>query len=251
MSQPLDPTIYAYFQRVDYDQSGYLSEEELLRATQCYQITPETTEILIAMFDKTGARQIDAYSFQEIWGYLQQWQQCYQGSDCDGTGCLDIAEVLTAFGNMGYDIVSQEMSVVIKKKFDTGNKGYFNFDDFVRIGVFLQSTATSWWKFDTQRQGAAQLSFENLLEMALFSQGPVPPSQQQCMQPQQQMQPVINITIVNNNTNSNENEDEDSDATQCGKTCLFSSNLKIPHLGYFWAFLLIESVVNALFERPF
>jgi len=212
MSQPLDPTIYAYFQRVDYDQSGYLSEEELLRATQCYQITPETTEILIAMFDKTGARQIDAYSFQEIWGYLTQWQQCYQGADCDGTGSLDIAEVLMTFCQMGYDIATPEMSAVIRKKFDMGNKGYFNFDDFVRIGVFLQSTSTSWWKFDTQRQGCAQLSFENLLEMALFSQGPVPPSQQQCMQPQQQMQPVINITIVNNNTNSNEDEDT-GDAT--------------------------------------
>merc|ERR1712159_954766 len=205
----------ALFQRYDFDRSGYLNEEELSRIfTSDFgrygHITPETTEILIAMFDKTGVRQIDINSFQELMGYLRQWRHCYQSYDVDGTNTMDIAEVLTALAQLGHQL-PPEFAPIAMAKFDLQKKGYFSFDDFVRIGVFLQSTSNTWYKFDVQRQGYAQLSFENLMEMALFSQGPVPPSQQQCMQPMQyqQMQPTINITIINNNTNENEKSDDE------------------------------------------
>lgn len=213
MAQPqLDPAIYQYFQQVDTDRSGRLSEEELLRAlcqANAGDCSPETVEILMALFDKDGSRQIDAYSFQELWGYLGQWRQVYQSYDVDQTNALDLPEVMTALHQMGYSGLPTEFFQLAMKKFDLNKRGYLAFDDFVRLGAFLQSTGKSWYKFDQQRQGVAQLSFENLLEIALFSTGPVPPSQQQAPMGAyggsggMQMQPVINITIENNNTNTN------------------------------------------------
>merc|ERR1712173_205704 len=59
------------------------TEEELSRVfSKNYgNVTPETAEILLEMFDKTGSRQIDLKSFCKIMGYLHEWLKCYQSYD--------------------------------------------------------------------------------------------------------------------------------------------------------------------------
>merc|ERR1719228_790601 len=200
MLQPLDPQIYGLFQRVDVDGAGYASKNELQQAlSSCCATSLETVEIMIDMFDKNNCRQIDPYGFQDLWGYLGRWLQSFQAYDRDGSGRLEHADLAGALQHMGYQLPRQFFPFALKK-FDLQKRGSLDLDGFIRLGIFLQSTGQLFRKFDPMGRGCAQIAFENLLEIVLFSTGPVPPSQM--MQPMMMMQPqqqqVINITIVNN-----------------------------------------------------
>jgi len=213
----LDPQIYHYFQQFDTSRSGWIDINELQRSLKNdyqHHFRLETCKIMLDMFDHNNCGQINAYQFQELWQYLVRWRQTFTGYDKSGDGRLDREETLACLQGMGY-VMPPTFFDLCLKKFDLDNAGSFRFDDFVRIGIFIQSVTKGFAKFDTQdgqASGTAVLSFEQLLELAFMSTGAEPRARAPQPNPYAVMQPVvINVTINNTNTNINKASSSDSE----------------------------------------
>ena len=47
------------------------------------------------MFDKDKSGTIDASEFSQLWNYIQQWKQVFEGFDKDRSGGIDANELHT------------------------------------------------------------------------------------------------------------------------------------------------------------
>jgi len=224
----VDPQIYQYFQMVDTSRSGWIDINELQQALKIDNSTPfrlETCKIMLDMFDHQNCGQINPQQFEELWKYIANWRRTFTGYDTNKNGRLEAQEATNCIRGMGYQMPDEFIQLCLKK-FDLDRAGSFRFDDFVRIGIFIQSVHKGFHKHDPQNSGTAWLTFEKLLELALLSTGTDPkpratPQQmnpyammQQPMMMQQQMPMVINITVNNTNINYNNGGEPDSEGEE-------------------------------------
>lgn len=165
----IDPTVFYWFQSVDQDRSGKISAMELQTAlmnNKMKEFNHETCRLMIGMFDTNGDGQIDLREFAALWGYIQQWRQCFDSFDTDRSGNIDADELSRAFQTFGYRL-SMGFCKVVVRHFDRASRNTIDFDDFIQVCVMMKMLTDKFREKDTRMTGNITLRYEEFLEMVL------------------------------------------------------------------------------------
>ena len=139
-----NPQLWSWFKAVDTDNSGSLTVDELQRALVNGDWSPfniETVRNIVNMFDtsklqvqvfwgkvnvmcgfltlafflsdNTGT--IDFNEFAGLWKYIEDWKQCFQTFDVDGSGSIDRTEMKNALRTFGYNLSDNFINLLIQK----------------------------------------------------------------------------------------------------------------------------------------
>ncbi|KAI9270519.1 hypothetical protein BDA99DRAFT_501996 [Phascolomyces articulosus] len=164
-----DPQLWYWFQAVDTDCSGFLTVDELQRALINGDWTPfniETVRMMVSMFDTDNTGTIDFNEFTGLWRYIEDWQRCFRTFDTDGSGNIDARELKNALQTFGYNLSERFIAVLIQK-FDRYGRGNITFDNFVQACALIRSLTMSFQRFDTDRDGVIQITYEQFLELVI------------------------------------------------------------------------------------
>ncbi|KAK4468438.1 hypothetical protein MN116_007644 [Schistosoma mekongi] len=116
------------------------------------------------MFDKDINGTLNMQEFSQLYQYVQQWQQCFRSYDTNNSGTIDCKEFQTALASFGYRL-SPEFTRFLIGRFDKRYES-MGFDNFILICVCLKKLTDGFKMYDYQRNGSAQLSYENFLSIA-------------------------------------------------------------------------------------
>ncbi|XP_065190222.1 programmed cell death protein 6-like [Sycon ciliatum] len=159
--------LWGIFQKVDTDRSQKISANELGQALKNGSFTPfnpETIRLMIGMFDRDGDGTINFDEFGSLWNYVSQWQTTFRQYDRDGSGSIDKQELTTALTSFGYRLSPNFYDVLIRK-FDRTGRGSITFDDFIQCCVVIQTLTGNFQRFDTNRNGWIQITYEQFLTL--------------------------------------------------------------------------------------
>ena len=120
----------------------------------------------VGIFDKDNNGTIDVREFQQLWQYINQWQQVFNRYDRDKSGNIDAGELYTAYGEMGFR-VSQAFCQLVVTQFDRQAKKSLRFDDFIQSCVMLRALTDTFKLRDTNMNGVIQVSYEDFMTMAI------------------------------------------------------------------------------------
>ncbi|CAG0894107.1 unnamed protein product [Cyprideis torosa] len=157
------------FQKVDKDNSGAISANELQAALSNGTWTPfnpETVRLMIGMFDRKNCGTINFEEFGALWKYVTDWQACFRSFDRDGSGNIDRNELKTALTSFGYRL-SGDFYEILMRKFDRSGKGIIFFDDFIQVCVVLHTLTSAFRDKDRDMDGIVTISYEEFLTMVL------------------------------------------------------------------------------------
>ncbi|XP_065196517.1 programmed cell death protein 6-like [Sycon ciliatum] len=161
--------LWQYFQRVDTDRSGSISQDELssaLKNGQWTEFNPETVRLMVGMFDRDGNGMITFDEFAGLWKYITDWQQAFRSYDTDNSGAIDKKELSTALISFGYRLSDRFVDVLIRK-FDRRGCGSVSFDDFIQCCVVLQTLTAAFSTEDRDRDGWITVTYEHYLTMIM------------------------------------------------------------------------------------
>ncbi|CAH8593727.1 unnamed protein product [Heterobilharzia americana] len=164
----VNPQIANFFNQVDLNRSGSISADELQKALNNGLGTAfnmRTIDLMICMFDRDMNGTMNLQEFSQLFAYVQQWQNCFQNYDRDRSGTIDVNEFQTALTSFGYRLSPQFIGLLVRK-FDRHRRGSITFDDFILACVCLKNLTDGFKIHDHQRNGMAQLSYENFLTAA-------------------------------------------------------------------------------------
>ncbi|KAI9310590.1 hypothetical protein BX666DRAFT_2005157 [Dichotomocladium elegans] len=164
-----DLKLWYWFQAVDTDRSGYLTVDELQRALINGDWTPfniETVRMMVGMFDMDNTGTIDFHEFTGLWRYIEEWQRCFRAFDTDGSGNIDHRELKNALKTFGYNLSDNFIQTLIQK-FDRYGRGNITFDNFVQACATIRSLTMSFQRFDTDRDGIIQITYEQFLGLVI------------------------------------------------------------------------------------
>ncbi|TPP59698.1 Programmed cell death protein 6 [Fasciola gigantica] len=161
--------VQSFFQQVDRDNSGSISPMELQQALHnglSTQFNMKTIELMMAMFDRDLNGTMSFPEFSQLFGYVQQWMNCFRQFDQDRSGTISCNEMQTALTSFGFRLSPQFINLLIRK-FDRTKRGQIAFDDFIYCCVCLQNLTNAFMVYDINRNGFAQFHYEQFLTAAL------------------------------------------------------------------------------------
>lgn len=170
-----DPQVWHWFAAVDTDRSGYITANELQTALingNGTRFDLDTVKMLMKMFDTDHNGTIGFQEFTGLWKYIADWQQVFLRFDRDRSGSIDGRELTEALRSFGYNL-SPPLLTLIEQKYASGpTSGYgpppgITFDRFVRACVTIKTLTDSFQRFDTDKDGWVQISYEQFLTMIL------------------------------------------------------------------------------------
>ncbi|CAI6346673.1 unnamed protein product [Macrosiphum euphorbiae] len=170
MAQPqsgMPPPAYLMemFQKLDRDQSGSITANELQTALSNGTWTPfnpETVRLMLNMFDKSNKGTISFEDFGALWKYIVDWQNCFRSFDKDNSGNIDRNELRAALQTFGYNLNDATVTTMLQK-FDRIGKGTVLFDDFIQCCIMLNNLTTAFRQFDTDQDGVVTLHYEQFV----------------------------------------------------------------------------------------
>lgn len=170
MAQPqsgMPPPAYLMemFQKLDKDQSGSITANELQTALSNGTWTPfnpETVRLMLNMFDKSNRGTISFEDFGALWKYIVDWQNCFRSFDKDNSGNIDKNELRAALQTFGYNLNDATVTTMLQK-FDRIGKGTVLFDDFIQCCIMLNNLTTAFRQFDTDQDGVVTLHYEQFV----------------------------------------------------------------------------------------
>ncbi|XP_060861003.1 programmed cell death protein 6-like [Metopolophium dirhodum] len=170
MAQPqsgMPPPAYLMemFQKLDKDQSGSITANELQTALSNGTWTPfnpETVRLMLNMFDKSNKGTISFEDFGALWKYIVDWQNCFRSFDKDNSGNIDRNELRAALQTFGYNLNDATVTTMLQK-FDRIGKGTVLFDDFIQCCIMLNNLTTAFRQFDTDQDGVVTLHYEQFV----------------------------------------------------------------------------------------
>ncbi|CAL8097030.1 unnamed protein product [Calicophoron daubneyi] len=169
MQQPMAPdALRRIFQRADANGNGSIDANELQRALSNGINTPfniNTVRLMLSMFDRDYSGTIEFNEFCNLFNYVQRWRECFMRFDSDRSGTIDSRELTTAFQTFGYSF-SPNFIRLITCRFDRTRRGVIAFDDFVYACACVQILTNAFRPYDIQRNGFAQMSYEQFLTAA-------------------------------------------------------------------------------------
>jgi len=153
------------FQKLDKDQSGSITANELQSALSNGTWTPfnpETVRLMLNMFDKSNKGTISFEDFGALWKYIVDWQNCFRSFDKDNSGNIDRNELRAALQTFGYNLSDATVATMLQK-FDRLGKGTVLFDDFIQCCIMLNNLTTAFRQFDTDQDGVVTLHYEQFV----------------------------------------------------------------------------------------
>lgn len=166
----MNPEAYQWFQSVDADHSGFISQKELKQAlvnSNWSAFNDETCLMMINMFDKTRSGRIDAYGFSALWDFMQRWRALFQQYDRDRSGCISSTELHQALTQMGYKLSPQFSDTLVQRFTHRGGRPGIQLDRFIQVCTQLQSMTQVFRERDTAMTGNIRLSYEDFLSGAV------------------------------------------------------------------------------------
>jgi len=176
--QGADPQLWSWFSAVDTDRSGHITAQELERALINGDWTPfdlDTVKLLMSIFDTDRSGTIGFNEFSGLWKYVKDWQGVFRHFDRDRSGSIDGQELQQALQQFGFNL-SAQMIELVQKKYDvkattTAVPGAavpgISFDRFVRACVVVKQLSEAFQKFDTDRDGWIQISYDQFMQTVL------------------------------------------------------------------------------------
>ncbi|KAM3929815.1 programmed cell death protein 6 isoform 1-T1 [Leptodactylus fuscus] len=155
------------FRRVDTDNSGIISDNELQQALSNGTWTPfnpVTVRSIVSMFDRDCKGGVNFAEFTGVWKYITDWQNIFRTYDRDNSGLIDKNELKQALAGFGYRLTDQFYDILIRK-FDRQRRGQVAFDDFIQCCIVLQKLTDVFRRQDTDQDGWIQVSYEQYLCM--------------------------------------------------------------------------------------
>ncbi|XP_072009006.1 programmed cell death protein 6 [Engystomops pustulosus] len=155
------------FRRVDTDNSGIISDNELQQALSNGTWTPfnpVTVRSIISMFDRECKGGVNYQEFTGVWKYITDWQNIFRTYDRDNSGLIDKNELKQALSGFGYRLTDQFYDILIRK-FDRQRRGQVAFDDFIQCCIVLHKLTDAFRRQDTDQDGWIKVSYEQYLSM--------------------------------------------------------------------------------------
>jgi len=166
-SEPSDAFLLQVFRKVDSDNSGSISSNELQAALSngtWSPFNPETVRMMIGMFDRDGSSTIDFQEFRALWKYVSDWEKCFRRFDLDGSGTIDQHELKTALSSFGYRLSDRFYELLIRK-FDRTGRNTVAFDDFIQACVSIQTLTNAFRQYDRFQNGQITIGYEDFLTL--------------------------------------------------------------------------------------
>jgi len=166
----IPPNIVAWFQAVDADRSGQISGVELQQALtnqDWSRFSLPTCYKMIGMFDRDYSGTINLQEFNQLMGYINQWQQVFARYDRDGSKYISTQEFQTALQQMGYGLSPQFSRTATWCHDKRGVMGQLDLESFICCCLKLQRLTGEFQRRDAQRVGRADLSYEDFMLMAV------------------------------------------------------------------------------------
>ncbi|KER22409.1 hypothetical protein T265_09488 [Opisthorchis viverrini] len=166
---------YLYFKFVriylssDKDGNGRIDANELQSALSNGVHLPfniNTVSMMMKMFDRDGSGGIEFNEFAALYDYVYKWKTCFQRYDTDRSGAIDAQEMQVALRSFGYDL-SHPFVCQMLRRFDRTTRGCIAFDDFIYACVCLHYLTDAFRPYDHNRNGWAEMNFEQFLMAAL------------------------------------------------------------------------------------
>jgi len=189
-SSPYESNLKQVFDQWDLDRSGHIDAQELENAMKQLgesDITPDTVQLMIQMFDRDQSGRIDFTEFSELYSYIQEMKSAFQSADTDGTRALNIDQVKMALGKVHGPLMYAGGAAVafgLFKLYDKKKKGNLGWGDFLKTALKFGGMRTG---FENKQHG--QQSYQASNPYGGYSSNPnygspMPPFKQQ-QQPQQ------------------------------------------------------------------
>jgi len=172
-----DPQLWQYFTSVDTDRSGSIDVNELQSALvngNWSRFDLDTVKMLMTIFDTDRSGTISFSEFAGLWKYLSDWQNVFRHFDQDRSGTIEGHELASALQNFGYalspqliNLVEQKYSTQIATTVGYGPSPGITFDRFVRACVAIKTLTEAFRRFDSDRDGWIQISYDQFMNLVL------------------------------------------------------------------------------------
>jgi len=165
MAEASEAFLQQVFRKVDADQSGSITANELQSALSngtWSPFNPETVRTMIGMFDQDNSSTIDFKEFRALWRYVTDWEKCFRRYDLDGSGTIDKHELKTALSSFGFRLSDRFYDLLIRK-FDRTGRGTVAFDDFIQACVSIQTLTNAFRERDQLQNGQITINYEDFL----------------------------------------------------------------------------------------
>jgi Ca2+-binding EF-hand superfamily protein len=103
--------------------------------------------------------------FQQLFDYINQWKQTFQGFDSDRSGKIEQSELNQAFQQMGYRFSPTFVQNLLSKYDPRSRK--LTLDNFIVACVQIKRLTDSFRSRDRQMQGTATLAYEDFIGLAM------------------------------------------------------------------------------------
>lgn len=167
----VNPEAAHWFHSVDTDRSGFISRKELKQAllnSNWSAFNDETCLMMINMFDKTRAGQLDIFGFSALWDFIQRWRALFQQFDRDRSGAINGTELHQALAQMGYNLSPQFSETLVQRYSIRGGRPGIQLDRFIQVCTQLQCMTQVFRERDTTMTGNIRISYEDFLSSTVW-----------------------------------------------------------------------------------
>ena len=165
---PPQINLRAWFDAVDQDHSGKISERELVAALSNagMAFSHETAGRMIRMFDRQGDGQINFQEFGQLHQFITNMTNAFRQRDRSGDGLLEGNEVRAALRDGGYMIAEPTFQLMMRK-FDREKRGGLKLDDYIELSICIGTARNVFGFYDQARAGQVTFNFDTFFTAAL------------------------------------------------------------------------------------
>ncbi|KAJ3440578.1 peflin [Anaeramoeba flamelloides] len=160
-----------WFKQVDTDNSGLIDATELSKAlSHSFEKFDEVTaEKLVRLFDRQKLGGISFQQFVALYKFMKTMQKSFKTIDTDGSGTLEIDELVPALKNAGFGMMTLKTVNILLRQFGDKINGEYclSYAQFIDLCIHLQQSKNV---FSTWSQGGNMVTLNFPLFIGMFSQ---------------------------------------------------------------------------------
>jgi Ca2+-binding EF-hand superfamily protein len=147
-TSPYEQQLRQVFDQWDLSRSGHIDAQELEQAMRQQgetDITPETVQMMIEMFDKDKSGTIDFTEFDELYAYIQEMKSAFQSADTDGSRAINMDQMKMALGRVHGPMLyagGAALAFALFKVYDKKKQGKLDWPNFLKSALRFGSLRT-------------------------------------------------------------------------------------------------------------